>query len=110
MYPKKHSGPTRIRETIGSVLNEASKGRSHNPEAVALVSAWKQLVGERLGKTSRAVNLKDGKLFVEVSSPVWKQELLLQKRNLIRRINQWMGKDIIADMVFSVRNFINVEQ
>jgi len=66
------------------------------------------MVSGKLARESRAVSIRNGKLFVEVKSPVWKQELLLQKRNIIRKTNRRLGKDIVSEMVINVRDFIYV--
>jgi len=102
------NGPVRIGKLVGSVLKRA-EGKVRRPEALAVVALWPEIVGGNLVRTTRAVKLSHGKLFVEVKSPAWKQELLPQRRNIIRRINKKMGKDVVADMVINVRDFINVE-
>jgi hypothetical protein len=102
------SGPVRIGELIGPILKHAESGR-HRPEALEAVASWPEMVSGKLARESRAVSIRNGKLIVEVKSPVWKQELLLQKRNIIRKTNRRLGKDIVSEMVINVRDFIYVE-
>lgn len=104
------SGPVRVGNLIHSILNEAQGSGGHRPEAVAVVAAWPGIVGGRLAGGTRAVSLDGGRLFVEVRSPVWKQEILLQKRQLIHLINSRMGQDLVADLVINVRDYLNVER
>ena len=100
-------GPEKIGRLLGEVLNEAAGERERRPESLAAVAAWPGLAGKRLAAVSRAVELRDGKLFVEVKAPVWKQELLLQKRNLIRKINDRLGNGLASDIVINVREYGN---
>ncbi len=101
------SGPVRIGELIGPILKQA-ESLPRRPEALEVITSWPEMVSGKLARKSRAVSLRDGKLFVEVKSPAWKQELILQKRNIIRKINRKLGKDILSDMVINVRDFIYV--
>ena len=101
------SDPIRIGELIGPILKQAESGQ-HRPEALEVVASWPEIVSAKLARESRAVSIRDGKLFVEVKSPAWKQEILLQRRNIIRKINRRLGKDIVSDMVINVREFIYV--
>jgi predicted nucleic acid-binding Zn ribbon protein len=97
--------PVRIGKVIESVLREAGEKNPHPPEALAVVSWWPEVVGNKLSRVCRAVSLKDGKLIVEVKSPVWKQELLFQKRSIIRKINLRMGNNIVSEVVFLVKDY-----
>ncbi|MBW1696428.1 MAG: DUF721 domain-containing protein [Deltaproteobacteria bacterium] len=108
MNTRGKSGPVRIGKLIGPVLKQAERGQ-RRPEALGAVSSWSGTVGPKIAKVSRAVRLTDGKLFVEVKAPAWKQELLLKKRNILKKINQRLGKNIVSDMVINVRDFINVQ-
>ena len=109
MNSRVNSGPERLGHLLGRVLEEAGGAAGHAPEALAVVSAWPGIVGPRLARFSRAVSLTGGKLFVEVTSPSWKQELGLQKRNIVRKINSRMGTKLVADLILNVRDFRNVE-
>jgi len=108
MTNRMKSGPVRIGELIGAILEKADKDK-HRPESIEAVASWQQIAGPRLARFSRAVSLRDGKLFVEVRSPAWKQELLLQKRKIVKKINSSFGKNIVSDMVINVRDFIYVD-
>jgi predicted nucleic acid-binding Zn ribbon protein len=108
MATRGKSGPVRIGELIGPILKQAEKDQ-HRPEALEAVASWPETVGHKLTRVSRAVSLRHGKLFVEVKAPVWKQELLLQKRNILRKINRRLGKNIVSDLVINVRDFIHVQ-
>lgn len=105
MTSRGKSSPVRIGDLIGPILKQAESDR-RRPEALEVVTSWPEMVNAKLARASRAVSLRDGKLFVEVKSPVWKQELLLQRRNIIRKINRRLGKDIVSDMVINVRDYI----
>ena len=101
----KNSAPFRIGKVIGSIIREAEGKEAHKPDAMALVAFWPEAAGDKHSKVSRAVSLADGKLFVEVNAPAWKQELLIVKKDLIRKVNARMGKNLVYDIVFNVRDY-----
>lgn len=67
------------------------------------VSAWPRIAGERIAKHSRAVSYRDGVLTVEVEGSAWMQELGFLRRDMIRRIEQETGHNVVRD-VRLVRN------
>ena len=110
MFAFKKKRPSRIGKLIDNVLEEIEEETPYRPEAVATVTAWPTVVPERISKFSRAVSLVDGRLIVEVTEPAWKQELLLSKKKIIRRLNERMGAQLVGDIVIKVRNYINGER
>jgi len=99
--------PERIDTLIGKVLEAATGGAPPPPESIAAITKWSQAAGERLAAHSRATGLRAGKLHVEVRSPVWKQELMLSRRKIISNINRLLGERLVADIVFTVRDWID---
>ena len=107
MSALKKRKPSRIGELIDGVLDEIERDTPYRPEAVATVAAWTAVVPGKMSVFSRAVSLVDGRLIVEVTEPSWKQELLLNKKKIIRLLNERMGAPLVGDIVFKVRNFIH---
>lgn len=66
------------------------------------VEEWPRLVGERVARHSRAVGFQDGTLRVEVEGSAWMQELGFLRRDLIRKVNQALGSNIVRDVRFVV--------
>ncbi len=107
MFVFKKEMPSRIDKLIDNLLEEIAEETPYRPEAVATVKAWPTVVPDRISDFSRAVSLVDGRLIVEVTEPAWKQELLLNKKKIIRRLNERMGAQLVGDIVINVRNYIN---
>lgn len=109
MSERKKSRPGSLGKLIDAVLESAQSEKPFRPESVATVAAWPSVVPEKIASFSRAVNLTDGRLHVEVTEPAWKQELLVNKSKLIRLLNQRMGAPLVGDIVFKVRDYIHDE-
>ena len=110
MSALKKRKPSRIGELIDGVLDEIERDTPYRPEAVATVAAWTTVVPGKMSVFSRAVSLVDGRLIVEVTEPSWKQELLLNKKKIIRLLNERMGARLVGYFVFKVSNFIHDEK
>ena len=46
------------------------------------------------------LRVEDGKMFVQVHSSSWRTELVFMKSDIVRRLNQRVGRRIIQDIVF----------
>lgn len=65
------------------------------------VSRWDEVVGERISQVSQAQRIENGVLFVRVESPVWRNELVFMKNNLIENINTALKSNIVKDIKFT---------
>lgn len=66
------------------------------------VTEWPALAGARVAKHSRAVSFRDGTLVVEVEGSAWLHELGFLRRQLVRRINQHLGSEVLRDVRFVI--------
>ena len=65
------------------------------------VTRWAEIVGERIAQISTAERIENGVLFVKVSSPVWRNELVFMKSNLINSVNEALAKTLVKDIKFT---------
>lgn len=61
-------------------------------EAQAL-SRWEEAVGSSIARHARAFQVKKGVLWVEVSHPIWQQELQCRKNQILKRLNESSSKE-----------------
>lgn len=61
-------------------------------EAQAL-SRWELAVGPAIAKHARTLRIDQAVLVVEVDHPIWKQELLARKNQILGILNQKLGED-----------------
>ena len=62
------------------------------------VSMWPDVVGKNISKISKATSVDKGILFVKVESATWKQELYMQKNEIINKINKKIGSKAIKEI------------
>jgi len=75
------------------------KLQSKNPllkqriEEAGALSRWEKAVGAQIAKHTRAIQVKDSVLWVEVDHPIWKSELHHRKRQILAALNRPASED-----------------
>ena len=62
------------------------------------VSMWADVVGKNISKISKVTSVDKGVLLVKVESATWKQELHMQKNEIINKINKKIGSKAIKEI------------
>lgn len=95
-----------MRKSNTEKLSELIRGyvRDNNLEQklteVDIISSWTELLGKTVASYTRELRIRNGTLFVKVSSPVVRNELLMMKEEIRKRLNGRAGKEIISQIVF----------
>ena len=64
------------------------------------LNIWNEIVGDTVAKNTQPDRVEHGVIIVKVSSPTWRQELYFQKKEIIQKINNTIGKNVIRDIRF----------
>ncbi|MGL4411028.1 MAG: DUF721 domain-containing protein [Bacteroidales bacterium] len=89
-------------QPIGAVISEFLKDSNIDVrlnETKAL-QAWKDILGPSVERCTRELYVRNGVLYAHLTSAVLRHELQMSRSNLISRINQHLGIEIIKDIVF----------
>ena len=86
-----------IKEILEQVLKHTGVTRSISENNV--INSWKEIVGERINKSTEKIFISKGVLFVKIRSAIAKSELNLIKTALVEKINQNAGSKIIKKIV-----------
>ncbi|MBQ8501593.1 MAG: DUF721 domain-containing protein [Bacteroides sp.] len=76
-------------ESLESPLNERR-----------LINAWPEVLGAHFASYTKGIYIKNQTLFVHLSSSVLRQELMMGRELLVRKLNQHVGAQVITDIVF----------
>ncbi len=63
---------------------------------------WSEIVGEAIAERAHPRYLRQGVLFVEVSSSAWANELQLLKPRLLQKLEARFGKGVVKDLRYQV--------
>ena len=88
-------------EHVGAVLRQMLRdlGIDQPIRRADAVRLWPKVVGEKISQMTEPLFFSNGKIFVRVKSDVWRNELFFQKRELVHRLNQALGQNLVHDIV-----------
>ncbi len=61
---------------------------------------WGEVVGKKIKEQTEPIDVRFEVLIVKTSSPVWRQELQFQKKDIVNSINKKLKKTTIKDIRF----------
>ncbi|NLM51663.1 MAG: DUF721 domain-containing protein [Firmicutes bacterium] len=89
-----------ISEILPKTLKELPA--AHKITAQFIIDSWPEVVGEYIAQKTKAVSVKQGVLLVRVSDSIWAQHLVLQKRQILQKLNRRQKTKILKDIRFQV--------
>ena len=57
-------------------------------QAINISTVWKNIVGNTIAKNTELQKFKNGKITVKTSNPIWRNELIFQKEDLLNRLKK----------------------
>lgn len=93
-------------ERLGDVLDQSLKRLDLAPqlEAYSIWNIWYDVVGKPVALNAQPEKIRNGTLFVKVSSPVWMQQLQFMKDLLAEKINERLRANVVKSIFFVVGN------
>ena len=66
-----------------------------------LIQGWEHVMGPIIARYTKDLVIRNQTLYVKLGSPAVRQELLMQRRELVARLNAYVGAQVICDIVLS---------
>lgn len=76
-------------ESLESPLNEQR-----------LIDSWPRTVGPSIARYTRQLYIKNQILYVHLSSSVLRQELMMGRELLVKKLNESVGANVIYNIIF----------
>jgi len=96
---------SRVRKitSLGDVLSQLVKDLGFEKKfgEMEVIAQWPDVVGRQIASHTHAVSCEGGKLFVEVDSASWRQELFYMKVDILKRLNHGAGQEIVQDIILT---------
>jgi predicted nucleic acid-binding Zn ribbon protein len=89
---------TSIKDIISSLLSDPSL--PFNPADARIWEVWDDAVGSNIAGHARPLWIRKGLLRVEVSDPIWLQELEFVSEDIRERLNEKLGGKRIKKVEF----------
>ena len=77
-------------KSIKTIMSDYFKGTNLKEinQAINISTIWKNIVGNTIAKNTEIQKFKNGKITVKTSNPIWRNELIFQKEDLLNRLKK----------------------
>ncbi len=86
---------------IGEVLSEyidAFRLKGKLAE-VALLHSWEEVVGGNIASRTKDLKISNQVLYVKIESSILRQELMMIRSEVVKRLNEKAGSEVIKEIV-----------
>ena len=66
-----------------------------------LIEAWPTVMGDVIAGYTQNLYIKNQTLFVHLTSPALRADLSMQRQEIVRRLNESVGSQVIAEVRFN---------
>lgn len=64
-----------------------------------ILSAWKEVVGERIASQTENLHFESDKLVCKVKNPVWRHEIHANRFSIAKRLNDKVKGQVVGDII-----------
>lgn len=89
--------PRPLKELLKSFLKEYP--HKDKLKRGMILSIWSKAVGEQIAEKTDRIYFKDGKLIVHVKDPAWRQEIHMQRFQIMKKLNREVDDKIIKEII-----------
>lgn len=86
-----------IKEAMDQLLKVYKLQRKF--DETSLIAAWPELMGQAIANRTKEIYIRDKKLFLRIESSVIKNELMMMRTQIIEKMNERAGGEVIVEMV-----------
>lgn len=94
----KRNNAQSIGELIRHYLRQESLETPLNE--VRLIKAWPEVLGPAIASYTKELYIKNQVLYVHLTSAVLRQELMMGREILVRKLNAKVGAQVITNIIF----------
>ncbi len=87
-----------IKEAIEQMLNVYKIKRKF--DETSIVATWPELMGKSVANRTKQIYIHDKKLFLRIESSVIKNEISIMNAQIIEKINEKAGSELITAIIF----------
>ncbi len=89
-------------QALSDIIKEVMKQQHLNKGMLEnrAVHYWEKVLGPSVARVTHRIYIRNGVLYVEMTSSVLRNELMMWKDKIINNLNQAIGDTIVRDIVF----------
>lgn len=100
MAKKKKGGLEGIGDILEGLKQSSTLGR--NLEEARIWEKWPDLAGMEFMAHGRPLGVRESMLIIEVDSAVWMHKFAYVKRDLVRKINRLIGRELVTEIYLTL--------
>ncbi|MXZ18625.1 MAG: DUF721 domain-containing protein [Rhodothermaceae bacterium] len=98
MESKKKETPLALSDLVNVAIDDL--GIRDDIDEAQAIKVWHDLAGPVIAKVTERVWTRRGRMYVELNSGTWRQELHMHRVQWRDRLNEALGKRIIHEIIF----------
>ena len=98
MSEEKKDTMTPLKDILNGLLSGANL--PFNPADAEIWDIWEEVVGQTIAEHARPSNIREKKLRVHVSEPIWLQELEFVAETIKEKLNRKLGRNAVEKIIF----------
>ena len=87
-----------LKKVLKKAINESGFKKAIDQEDAVFI--WGEVVGKNISAVTKATGVDKGTLVIKTESATWRQELHMQKKEIINKINKKIGSIAIKEIRF----------
>ena len=88
-------------EAIGDILRQylRQQGLESPLNEYRLIQGWSHVMGPIIARYTKDLTIRNQPLYLRISSPAVRQEILMQRQELTNRLNAYVGAQVITNII-----------
>lgn len=88
-------------ESIGDILRQylRQQGLESPLNQYRLIQGWTHVMGPIIARYTKDIAIRNQTLYLHISSPAIRQEILMQRQELTCRLNAYVGAQVINNII-----------
>jgi predicted nucleic acid-binding Zn ribbon protein len=95
---RKRDSLTPLRDILSALLSDSKL--PFNPGDATIWKIWDEVVGPGIARNAQPLWIKDRRLRVKVSDPIWLQELSYLEASVRQKLNARLGRQAVEKIEF----------
>lgn len=87
-----------LKEAIEQMLNVYKLKRRF--DETSLIAVWPELMGKAVANRTSQLYIRERKLFIKVDSSVLKNELVMIRSEILKKMNERAGSNVLDEIIF----------
>lgn len=87
--------------SIGAIIQQwlRDNGLDNKLKEQSVPTYWVEIVGETIAKHATVDRIDKGIMFISVQSATWRNEIMLRREEIKRKVNERFGAEVVQEIV-----------